>query len=137
MQPTFISIIKRPTSGPLLWLYALNRSFIWMFFPVMKPKSGSFQAASTPTKTIDSLRQCYFQNTCPIQKIAAGHQSNRNCSSPCCPYHSPSSCPAWHSTSKCMSYLLKKKCSFLKCIIYQILGVLRTFPTHALQIFTW
>lgn len=70
MQPTFISVIKRPTSGPLLWLHSLNRSFIWIF-----PPSNEIQAADTPTKTGVSFRQELFLKYLPHSKISIGHQS--------------------------------------------------------------
>lgn len=112
MQPTFISTIKRPTSGPLLWLHSLNRSFIWIFFP-----SNETQAADTPTETGGSFRQELFWKYLPHSKMSTGHTPIISLLEPSMILHK----------KRYMSYLLKKNDSFKNCVTHWIQGFLKTY----------
>jgi hypothetical protein len=82
----------------------------------VKPKSDVFKLLIPLQRLWVLLGKYDFENTCPIQKIAAGTKAVKHFQVHC-PYHPPpGSQHAFHSRH--MSYLLKKKCTVLKFIIY-------------------
>lgn len=134
-EPTFTSIIQRPTSGPLLRLYSLNRSFICIFFSNNETLVRSFQAADTPTQSQWILSaSAVLKIPVPLKRLLQGIKVIERFQA-LLP-KSPPSGPQHDTPEQIPSYLRKKKCSLLKCIIYSILGFFRTFSTSVLQIFS-
>lgn len=83
---------------------------------------------------MDSFSKCCFENTCPIEEIASGHQSNRRFSSPAAQI-TPFWSPAWHPRAD-MQLLAKEKVFSFKMYYLLNPGVFRTFSTSVLQIFS-